>query len=161
MVLCLLPPLVVVTRQLSLLLLVTKNITLSMFLPQVSTTLHVVLMDLVLCLSQFFQFWRVCELVIYIHKHCLHHGLSQLKRAQNSRIPEILSSTYHACLARVYTPLRPAMTVPKVVRCPDGHFRHAIFSIGPYIADYPEQVWLAAIVQGWCPGYVNSQILTL
>ncbi|KAJ7307889.1 hypothetical protein DFH08DRAFT_615925, partial [Mycena albidolilacea] len=23
--------------------------------------------------------------------------------------------------------------------------------IGPYIADYPEQVWLAAIVQNWCP----------
>ncbi|KAH9976656.1 hypothetical protein BGW80DRAFT_1250159 [Lactifluus volemus] len=23
--------------------------------------------------------------------------------------------------------------------------------LGPYIADYPEQVWLAAIVQGWCP----------
>ncbi|KAF8812067.1 hypothetical protein BYT27DRAFT_7221263 [Phlegmacium glaucopus] len=43
------------------------------------------------------------------------------------------------------------MTVPEVVRCPDGHFRRAIYSLGPYIADYPEQVWLAGIVQGWCP----------
>ena len=32
------------------------------------------------------------------------------------------------------------MTTPEVVRCPDGHFRHAIYGIGPYIADYPEQV---------------------
>jgi hypothetical protein len=45
------------------------------------------------------------------------------------------------------------MTTPEVVRCPDGHFRHAIYGIGPYIADYPEQVWLAAIVQDWCPKY--------
>lgn len=46
------------------------------------------------------------------------------------------------------------MTVPKVVQCPDGHFRHVIYSIGPYIADYPEQVWLTGIVQNWCPKYV-------
>lgn len=55
------------------------------------------------------------------------------------------------CLARIFEPLRPAMTVPEVVRCPDGHFRRAIYTLGPYIADYPEQVWLAGIVQGWCP----------
>lgn len=46
------------------------------------------------------------------------------------------------------------MTTPEVVKCPDGHFRRAIYGLGPYIADYPEQVWLAAIVQGWCPKYV-------
>ncbi|KAI9441589.1 hypothetical protein H4582DRAFT_2110402 [Lactarius indigo] len=32
-----------------------------------------------------------------------------------------------------------------------GHFRRVIYSIGPYIADYPEQALLACIVQGWCP----------
>ncbi|KAF8491736.1 hypothetical protein F5888DRAFT_1619731, partial [Russula emetica] len=58
---------------------------------------------------------------------------------------------YHACLARVFQPLKVGMTTPEVVRCPDGHFRWAIYGLGPYIADYPEQVWLAAIVQGWCP----------
>jgi len=46
------------------------------------------------------------------------------------------------------------MEKPKVVKCPDGHFRRAIFSLGPYIADYPEQVWLAGTVQDWCPKYV-------
>jgi len=38
-----------------------------------------------------------------------------------------------------------------VVKCPDSHFRRVIYGLGPYIADYPEQVLLATIVQGWCP----------
>jgi hypothetical protein len=53
------------------------------------------------------------------------------------------------------------MTTPEVVKCPDGHFRHAIYGIGPYIADYPEQVWLAAIVQGWCPKYAPNSLFIL
>jgi hypothetical protein len=57
---------------------------------------------------------------------------------------------YHACLAQVFQPLGAGMTMPEVVRCPDGHFHRAIYGLDPYIADYPEQVWLAAIVQGWC-----------
>jgi Plavaka transposase len=43
------------------------------------------------------------------------------------------------------------MSVPEIVKCPDGHFRRAMYGLGPYIADYPEQVWLSGIVQGWCP----------
>ena len=39
----------------------------------------------------------------------------------------------------------------EVFRCPDGHYRHVVWGIGPYIADYPEQVLLTCIVQGWCP----------
>jgi Plavaka transposase len=46
------------------------------------------------------------------------------------------------------------MTKPEVVQCPDGHYRWAIYGLGPYIADYPEQALLACIVQGWCPKYV-------
>jgi hypothetical protein len=53
------------------------------------------------------------------------------------------------------------MTTPEVVKCPDGHFRQAIYGIGPYIADYPEQVWLAAIVQGWCPKYAPDSFFVL
>ncbi|KAH9965083.1 hypothetical protein BJV74DRAFT_911363 [Russula compacta] len=48
-------------------------------------------------------------------------------------------------------PLKDRMTTPEVVKCPDGHFRCAIYGLVPYIADYPEQVWLAGIIQGWCP----------
>jgi hypothetical protein len=58
---------------------------------------------------------------------------------------------YHACLGRIYASVKAAMTTPDVVLCPDGHYRKAIYSVGPYIADYPEQVWLACIVQNWCP----------
>ena len=58
---------------------------------------------------------------------------------------------YHTCLARIFAPLKRGMTTPEVVRCPDGHFRRAVYGLGPYIADYPEQVWLSGIVQNWCP----------
>ncbi|KAJ7429538.1 hypothetical protein B0H11DRAFT_2405483 [Mycena galericulata] len=58
---------------------------------------------------------------------------------------------YHASLALVFEPLKAYMETPDIVTCSDGHFRRVIYGIGPYIADYPEQVWLAAIVQNWCP----------
>ncbi len=47
------------------------------------------------------------------------------------------------------------MTQPEVAKFPDGHFRRIIWGIGPYIADYPEQVLLSCIVQGWCARYVT------
>ena len=40
------------------------------------------------------------------------------------------------------------MEAPEVIMCPDSYFRRAIYSLGPYIADYFEQVWLSCIVQG-------------
>ena len=58
---------------------------------------------------------------------------------------------YHTSLAQILLPLRPGMTTPHVMKCPDGHYCRAIFELGPFIADYPEQVYLAGIVQGWCP----------
>ncbi|KIM75529.1 hypothetical protein PILCRDRAFT_13596 [Piloderma croceum F 1598] len=47
--------------------------------------------------------------------------------------------------------LKPGMTIPEVVRCPDGHFQQAVYGLGPYIADYPEQLLLPCVVQDWCP----------
>ncbi|KAF8999699.1 hypothetical protein BDQ17DRAFT_1391507 [Cyathus striatus] len=58
---------------------------------------------------------------------------------------------YHACLTKVFSPLWPGMTTPEIVHCPDGHLCCAFYGLGPYIADYPEQVWLTGIVQNWCP----------
>ena len=57
----------------------------------------------------------------------------------------------HSSLAKILETLKDGMTVPKIVRFPDGHFRKVIYGLGPYIADYPEQALLACIVQGWCP----------
>jgi len=63
---------------------------------------------------------------------------------------------YHNSLAAILRPLLSGMTTPVVRRCPDGHFRRVIYDLGPFIADYPEQVLLAVIVQGWCPKCVQS-----
>ncbi|KAF7982136.1 hypothetical protein HWV62_29873 [Athelia sp. TMB] len=57
---------------------------------------------------------------------------------------------FHTAIARMLLALKPGMTDPIVMLCTDGHFRRAIFSLGPYIADYPEQCMLALVVQGWC-----------
>ena len=62
----------------------------------------------------------------------------------------------HTSLTRILTPVKVFMEVPEVMRFPDGHFHCAIYSLGPYIADYPEQVLLACIVQGWYAKYVIS-----
>ena len=58
---------------------------------------------------------------------------------------------YHQSIAHILEALRPYMTTPDIVRYADGHYRRTIYVLGPYIADYPEQVLLACIVSGWCP----------
>ncbi|KAJ6622755.1 hypothetical protein B0H10DRAFT_1873823 [Mycena sp. CBHHK59/15] len=58
---------------------------------------------------------------------------------------------YHASLSAILSTLKPGMTTPVIRRCPDGHFRRVIYGLGPFIADYPEQVLLAGTVQNWCP----------
>jgi hypothetical protein len=58
---------------------------------------------------------------------------------------------FHKSLSQILSSLRPGMTTPEIVRCPDNHFRRVVYGIGPYIADYPEQILLSCIVQGWCP----------
>lgn len=60
---------------------------------------------------------------------------------------------FHTSLRFILQSLRDAMTDYEVVRCADGHYRRIVFSLGPYIADYPEQVLLSCVVQGWCPRY--------
>ncbi|KAI0821667.1 hypothetical protein BC628DRAFT_1412796 [Trametes gibbosa] len=57
---------------------------------------------------------------------------------------------FQTSLTAILQPLKPGMYHPEVIRCPDGHYRRVVWGIGPYIADYPEQVLVANIVQGWC-----------
>ena len=56
----------------------------------------------------------------------------------------------HESLKTILMPLKPFMTKPDIVKCLDSHYRHAIYTLGPYIADYPEQVLIATVVSGWC-----------
>ncbi|KAJ3998883.1 hypothetical protein F5050DRAFT_1566185 [Lentinula boryana] len=57
---------------------------------------------------------------------------------------------YHTSIAAILQPLRPGMERPVVRQCPDGHFQRIIYDLAAFIADYPEQVYLSGIVQGWC-----------
>ncbi|KIL55034.1 hypothetical protein M378DRAFT_188697 [Amanita muscaria Koide BX008] len=57
---------------------------------------------------------------------------------------------YHSSLRQILSTLRPGMTKSQLIRFVDGHYRRVITGLGPYIGDYPEQVQLACVVQGWC-----------
>jgi hypothetical protein len=70
--------------------------------------------------------------------------------ANDARYRKFRRQLFHSSLAKILEPLKSGMTNPEVVRCSDGHYRRAIYGLGPYIADYPEQALLTCIVQGWC-----------
>ncbi|KAG2135989.1 hypothetical protein DEU56DRAFT_871547 [Suillus clintonianus] len=72
------------------------------------------------------------------------------KQSTDPRYRKFKKELFHTALVRILESIRPAMTTPEVARCADGHYRCVIYGIGPYIADYEEQVVLAGIVRKWC-----------
>ncbi|KAG2104001.1 uncharacterized protein F5147DRAFT_746603 [Suillus discolor] len=64
---------------------------------------------------------------------------------------------FHSSLSKILDPLKPGMTTPEVTCFGDGHYQHVIYGLGPYIADYEEQVLLACIVRNWCPKCVANR----
>ncbi|KAG1874100.1 hypothetical protein C8R48DRAFT_745984 [Suillus tomentosus] len=58
---------------------------------------------------------------------------------------------FHASLRAILESFHHAMEKPEIVKCVDSHYRHAVYGLGPYIADYPEQLLLSCVVQNWCP----------
>ncbi|KAJ7823138.1 hypothetical protein B0H14DRAFT_2370285 [Mycena olivaceomarginata] len=64
---------------------------------------------------------------------------------------------FHGSLRHILQSLKPGMTTPEVALFADGHYRRVIYGLGPYIADYPEQVLLACVVQGWCARCTTSK----
>lgn len=64
---------------------------------------------------------------------------------------EFWRELFHGSITFILKSLRPGMIKPEVIRYGDGHYRRTIFGLGPYIADYPEQVLIACVVSGWCP----------
>ena len=105
--------------------------------------------------SRFYQYQKVST---YSRScRCLINKFLIAKRKYRQTIPfqRFCRQMYHSCLAKVFEPLKAGMVTPEVIRCPDGHWRRVIYGLGPYIADYQEQVWLAGIVQGWCPKYAT------
>ena len=67
---------------------------------------------------------------------------------------------FHSSLAKILRSVQEGMTIPDVMQTPDSHLHCAIYSLGSYIADYPEQALLTCMVQGWCPQYVASACTT-
>ncbi|KAG2116424.1 uncharacterized protein F5147DRAFT_743077 [Suillus discolor] len=57
---------------------------------------------------------------------------------------------FHRSLSAILSTLKPVMTKYEVLRCADGHFQRVIFGLGPYIADYEEQLVLSCTVKNWC-----------
>jgi hypothetical protein len=76
------------------------------------------------------------------------------KETVNDQFRDFRRRLFHGCLKKILQKLKRYMTKWDLVRCSDNHFRRAIYGVGPYIADYPEQVLVAGIVNGWCPAYV-------
>lgn len=73
------------------------------------------------------------------------------KYANDARWRQFRRQLFHSSIQAILETLRTSMTVPRVTKCPDGHFRCVIYGLGPYIADYPEQCILASTVSDWCP----------
>ncbi|KAG2342371.1 hypothetical protein BDR05DRAFT_976526 [Suillus weaverae] len=73
------------------------------------------------------------------------------EHAAHPKYRKYLWQMFHSSISKILENLRPGMTKPEVVHFGDGHYRCVIYGLGPYIADYEEQVLLACIVHSWCP----------
>ncbi|KAF8263163.1 hypothetical protein EI94DRAFT_1807666 [Lactarius quietus] len=72
------------------------------------------------------------------------------KHASSPEFRKFKHKLFHCSIKKILQPLHVAMTIPELVRFGDGHYRQVLYSLGPYIADYEEQVLLSCIVRGWC-----------
>ena len=152
--LCLYLSLQGVIRQQSLLQLDIKNIIpyichLAIF--QILLTEH---MEMHYSLLPSSLYWKVIILWYYSVISQSHFCIASKWQWKTPLYQKFCCQLYHTCLAQVFCPLKAGMTTPDVVKCPDGLFHWAIYGLGPYIADYPEQVWLPGVIQDWCPKYV-------
>ncbi|KIM58835.1 hypothetical protein SCLCIDRAFT_27705 [Scleroderma citrinum Foug A] len=87
---------------------------------------------------------------VYLSIGNVHNNLFPKKYMDDPAFRRFKKQLFHRAMSRILMSLKPGMTTPQVLQCPDWHFRHIIFGIGPYIADYPEQVLISGIVQNWC-----------
>ncbi|KAG2084606.1 uncharacterized protein F5147DRAFT_748792 [Suillus discolor] len=72
------------------------------------------------------------------------------KHSDDPHFRKFKKQLFHSSLLRILSSLKPAMSIPEVVQFGDGHFRRVLYGLGPYIADYPEQLVLGCVVQNWC-----------
>jgi len=82
---------------------------------------------------------------------CLIYFAASRQYANHENFRTFRRQLFHRSLSAILDSLKPAMNKYEIVRCGDGHFRRIIYGLGPYIADYEEQVVLSCIVRNWCP----------
>ena len=99
--------------------------------------------------SAFFQSQKVISFVL--SNTAVNNLAADKAHASDPKFRRFRRQLFHLSLSKIFGSLRPGMETPELARCPDSHLRQIIWGLGPYIADYPEQVLLACIVQGWCP----------
>ncbi|KIJ10952.1 hypothetical protein PAXINDRAFT_16109 [Paxillus involutus ATCC 200175] len=73
------------------------------------------------------------------------------EHAADTRFHKFQRQLFHSSVAKILESLKPAMINPEVIHFGDGYYRRVMYGLGPYIANYEEQVLLACIVRGWCP----------
>lgn len=144
----------VVIKLLCLSLLVKTNTGPSICPLATSTIMYAVPIIMVSCCSDSFLFQKVSvfkTLITAYSWHLLCHlSLGTKKDMKDGEFWHCCQQIFHPAIAHMLQPLKAAMTVPNVIQCPDGHFCRAVYSLGPYIGDYPEQALLFCIIQGWC-----------
>lgn len=99
----------------------------------------------------FFQYPKVSHYVAQVTKSSTNQGYPDDRK--DNKDPEFRTfkkQLFHQALSAVFSSLKPAMSKPVIRRCPDSQFRRVIYDFAAFIGDYPEQVVLAGIVQGWC-----------
>ena len=80
--------------------------------------------------------------------------LADKENSKTTEFWQFRRQLYHSSLSFIFSSLKPGMTKPEVVQCPDHHFRRVLWGLAPYIANYQEQLTVACIVQYWCVWYV-------
>ncbi|KAG0692045.1 hypothetical protein DFH29DRAFT_985968 [Suillus ampliporus] len=90
---------------------------------------------------------NVCNNVCQAHQNALS---STKEHAETGEFRNFQCQIFHSSLTKILDTLKDAMSKPEIVCFSDGHYRHVIYGLGPYIADYEEQVLLTSIVRRWC-----------
>jgi hypothetical protein len=82
---------------------------------------------------------------------CTHsHKLTGARKdTDNKNFRDFRRQLFHGSLTVIHKPLERFMHDWDVIWCSDHHFRRAIYGLGPYIADYPEQTAAAGTVYNW------------
>ncbi|KAF8267186.1 hypothetical protein EI94DRAFT_1841881 [Lactarius quietus] len=109
------------------------------------------------------EYWPLYMLIGNVRNHLCHAHKGAVTVIGSLSIPKMkkkhVSSPefrkfkhklFHCSIKKILQPLRAVMTVPELIRFGDNHYQQVLYSLGPYIVDYEEQVLSSCIVRGWC-----------